>query len=186
MQASQAEKERKKDMQRKRRREKTVAINIEQKEIAMAKAQTAEDEVERQKFIREAQRAEKKARLTKIILARGDKGPELREVPLELNFSRGMMSTFTAVDAEPPKKSKGDDTRLRKSKEQKQAEKDAAEAAQAGIDAGEEPPPLPPVKEEPKSRIKLNAEEPKESREESPATFEPFVSMLNKPSLRHP
>ena len=104
-------------MQRKRRREKTVAINIEQKEIAMAKAQIAEDEVERQKFIREAQRAEKKARLTKIILVRGDKGLELREVSLEPNFSRGMMSTFIAINAEPPKKSKGNNTRLQKSKE---------------------------------------------------------------------
>ena len=105
-----------------------MAINIKQKEIAIAKAQTAKDEVERQKFIREAQRAEKKARLTKIILARGDKGPELREVPLEPNFSHGIMSTFIAINAEPPKKSKGDNTRLQKSKEQKQAEKDATEA----------------------------------------------------------
>ncbi len=174
----QAEKERKKDMQRKRRREKTVATNLEQKEIAMAKAQAAEDEVERQKFVREAQRAEKKAQQTKIILARGDKGPEIRAVsPLEPNFSGGMMSTFTAVDAEPAaKKPKRGGARLRKSKEQKQAEKDSAEAAQAAIDAGEEPPALPPSKEEPKIRIKLNAKELKESREESPATFEPFVS----------
>jgi DNA helicase INO80 len=174
----QAEKERKKDMQRKRRREKTVATSLEQKENAIAKAQAAEDEVERQKFIREAQRAEKKAQQTKIILARGDKGPEIRAVsPLEPNFSGGMMSTFTAVDAEPAaRKSKRGGARPRKSKEQKQAEKDSAEAAQAAIDAGEEPPPLPPAKEEPKIRIKLNAKELKESREESPATFEPFVS----------
>ncbi|KAN0115153.1 putative DNA helicase INO80 [Hyaloscypha variabilis] len=174
----QAEKERKKDMQRKRRREKTVATNLEQKELALAKAQAAEDEHERLKFVKEAQRAEKKAQQTKIILARGDKGPEIRAVsPLEPNFSGGMMSTFTAVDAEPAaRKSKRGGARPRKSKEQKQAEKDSAEAAQAAIDAGEEPPALPPAKEEPKIRIKLNAKEPKESREESPATFEPFVS----------
>lgn len=174
----QAEKERKKDMQRKRRREKTVATNIEQKEIAMAKAQAAEDEVERQKFIREAQRAEKKAQQTKIILARGDKGPEIRAVsPLEPNFSGGMMSTFTAVDPEPSKpKTKRGGARLRKSKEQKQAEKDSAEAAQAAIDAGEEPPALPAHREEPKIRVKLNAKDLKEPREDSPATFEPFVS----------
>jgi len=174
----QAEKERKKDMQRKRRREKTVATNLEQKELALQKAQAAEDEVERQKFVREAQRAEKKAQQTKIILARGDKGPEIRAVsPLEPNFSGGMMSTFTAVDAEPAaRKSKRGGARPRKSKEQKQAEKDSAEAAQAAIDAGEEPPPLPPAKDEPKIRIKLNAKDPKEPREDSPATFEPFVS----------
>jgi DNA helicase INO80 len=176
----QAEKERKKDMQRKRRREKTVATNIEQKEIAMAKAQAAEDEQERQKFIREAQRAEKKAQQTKIILARGEKGPEIRAVsPIEPNFAGGMMTTFTAVEPEPKPKAKrgGGGGRLRKSKEQKQAEKDAAEAAQAAIDAGEQPPALPtPAKEEPKIRIKLNAKEPKEAREDSPASFEPFVS----------
>lgn len=174
----QAEKERKKDMQRKRRREKTVQMNIEQKELAMAKAQAADDEVERQKFIKEAQRAEKKAQATKNILARGDKGPEIKAVsPLEPNFSGGMMSTFTAVDSDPPKaKTKRGGARLRKSKEQKQAEKDSAEAAQAAIDAGEEPPQLPTPKEEPKIRIKLNAKEPKETREDSPATFEPFVS----------
>jgi chromatin-remodeling ATPase INO80 len=174
----QAEKERKKDMQRKRRREKTVATNIEQKEVALAKAQAAEDEVERQKFIREAQRAEKKAQQTKIILARGDKGPEIKAVsPLEPNFSGGMMSTFTAAEPDPPKaKTKRGGARLRKSKEQKQAEKDSAEAAQAAIDAGEEPPQLAPPKEEPKIRLKLNAKEPKEPREDSPATFEPFVS----------
>jgi DNA helicase INO80 len=174
----QAEKERKKDMQRKRRREKTVATNLEQKELALQKAQAAEDEVERQKFVREAQRAEKKAQQTKIILARGDKGPEIRAVsPLEPNFSGGMMSTFTAVDAEPAaRKSKRGGARPRKSKEQKQAEKDSAEAAQAAIDAGEEPPAPPPAKEEPKIRIKLNAKDSKESREDSPAMFEPFVS----------
>ncbi|KAE8448468.1 putative DNA helicase ino80 [Mollisiaceae sp. DMI_Dod_QoI] len=175
----QAEKERKKDMQRKRRREKTVATNIEQKEAALAKAQAAEDEQERQKYFKEAQRAEKKAQQTKMILSRGDKGPEIRAVsPMEPNFSGGMMSTFTAVDAEPSKpKTKRGGARLRKSKEQKQAEKDSAEAAQAAIDAGEEPPSLaPPVKEEPKIRLKLNAKESKEPREDSPATFEPYVS----------
>ncbi|KAF8861983.1 hypothetical protein BDZ45DRAFT_234600 [Acephala macrosclerotiorum] len=175
----QAEKERKKDMQRKRRREKTVATNVEQMEAARAKAQAAEDEQERQKYLKEAQRAEKKAQQTKMILSRGDKGPEIRAVsPMEPNFSGGMMSTFTAVDSEPSKpKTKRGGARLRKSKEQKQAEKDSAEAAQAAIDAGEEPPSLPPmIKEEPKIRLKLNAKEPKEAREDSPATFEPFVS----------
>ncbi|KAL3419482.1 snf2 family helicase atpase [Phlyctema vagabunda] len=179
-----AEKERKKDMQRKRRREKTVQTNIEQKEIAMAKAQAAEDEHERQKFIREAQRAEKKAQQTKIILARGDKGAEIKAVsPLEPNFSGGAMSTFSAVEEPKPKTKGKGGGRLRKSKEQKQAEKDRSEAAQAAIDAGEEPPTLPPPPE-PKIRIKLSKKEPKDSndsREVTPAvavpgTFEPFVS----------
>lgn len=175
----QAEKERKKDMQRKRRREKTVAMNIEQKDALLAKAQEVNDESEKQKLIREAQRAEKKAQQTKLILARGDKGPEIKAVsPLEPNLSGGMMSTFTAIDPDPaPKpKSKRGGARPRKSKEQKQAEKDSAEAAQAAIDAGEDPPPPLPIKEEPmKIRLKVG-KEPKEPREESPATFEPYVS----------
>ncbi|TVY80277.1 putative DNA helicase INO80 [Lachnellula suecica] len=174
----QQEKERKKDMQRKRRREKTVAMNIEQKETLLAKAQEANDESERQKLLREAQRAEKKAQQTKLILARGDKGPEIKAVsPLEPNLSGGMMSTFTAVDPDPtPRKSKRGGARPRKSKEQKQAEKDSAEAAQAAIDAGEEPPPPTIIKEEtPKIRLKLG-KETKEIREESPASFEPYVS----------
>ncbi|KAH7360833.1 SNF2 family N-terminal domain-containing protein [Rhexocercosporidium sp. MPI-PUGE-AT-0058] len=176
----QAEKERKKDMQRKRRREKTVATNIEQKEIAIAKAQAAEDESTRIKFIKEAQRAEKKALQTKAILARGDKGSDLRAVsPLEPNLLGGVMSTFTAADEPAKPKSKRGGARLRKSKEQKQAEKDSAEAAQAAIDAGEELAPLPTIREEPpKIRIKFHSnKEQKDVREESPATsFEPYVS----------
>ncbi|KAH6719705.1 putative DNA helicase INO80 [Leptodontidium sp. MPI-SDFR-AT-0119] len=174
----QAEKERKKDMQRKRRREKTVATNIEQKEILIAKAQAAEDENERQKFIKEAQRAEKKALQTKAILARGDKGSDLRAVsPLEPNLLGGVMSTFTAADEPAKPKSKRGGARLRKSKEQKQAEKDSAEAAQAAIDAGEELAPLPTIREEPtKIRIKFHSKEQKEVKEESPAPFEPYVS----------
>ena len=62
------EKERKKDMQRKRRREKSMAATIEQKEAALAKANAAEDEAERQKHLREAARAGKKAEQTKLVL----------------------------------------------------------------------------------------------------------------------
>ncbi|RDL40476.1 p-loop containing nucleoside triphosphate hydrolase [Venustampulla echinocandica] len=175
----QAEKERKKDMQRKRRREKTITTNMEQKQLALAKAQEARDEEERQKFIREALRAEKKAQQTKLILQRGDKRLDMKAgSPLEPNLSGGMMSTFPTADAEaqPPKtKSKRGGARLRKSKEQKQAEKDSAEAAQAAIDAGEEPPPPPPVKDEPPTKIRLKVKEPKEPKEEPPA-FEPYVS----------
>ncbi|KAH8589956.1 putative DNA helicase INO80 [Bisporella sp. PMI_857] len=172
------EKERKKDMQRKRRREKTVASQMEQVDAAMAKAQEAKDENERQQFLRQAQRAEKKAQQTKAVLARGDKGPEIRTVsPIEPNFAGGMLSTFAAVDPEPKTKAKrgAGNGRLRKSKEQKQAEKESAIAAQAAIDAGEELPALPSLKEESKPRtVKIAI--PKSLREESPATFEPFVS----------
>jgi chromatin-remodeling ATPase INO80 len=172
----QDEKERKKDMQRKRRREKTVATSLEQKETLLMKAQQAADEQEKKKYLREAERAEKKAQQTKIILARGDKGPEIRTVsPIEPNFHGGTMSTFAAEPEGAKGKSKGGrgGARLRKSKEQKQAEKDSAEAAQAAIDAGEDPMQLPP-REEPKIKLKFNHQ--KEAREESPAVIEPFVS----------
>ncbi|ESZ93284.1 putative DNA helicase INO80 [Sclerotinia borealis F-4128] len=179
----QTEKERKKDMQRKRRREKTVQNNMEQKEIALAKAQAAQDDQERHKFLRDAQRAEKKAQQTKQILARGDKGPEIRAVsPMEPNMQGGSMSTFTAVDPDSIKKPKRGGARPRKSKEQKQAEKDSAAAAQEAIDKGESPAlmssrdvgefkdmrPLP-MKEGPKIKLKFKAPtEPVEIKEESP------------------
>lgn len=144
-----AEKERKKDMQRKRRREKSMAVTIEQKEAALARAEAAEDEEERQKHLRDAERANKKAQQTKLILQKGIKGPARN---VELNLDGGTVSSFIASDAETPKKSKGrGGTRPKKSKEQKQAEKDSAEAAQAALDAGEELPP----KEEGRVRIKI-------------------------------
>ncbi|KAJ9134592.1 Chromatin remodelling factor 2-1 [Pleurostoma richardsiae] len=150
-----AEKERKKDMQRKRRREKSMAVTIEQKEAALAKALAAEDETERQKHLREAERANKKAQQTKLILQKGIKGPARNLAPLELNLEGGTMATFQATDMEPGKpKPKGrSGPRPKKSKEQKQAEKDSAEAAQAALDAGEE---LPTKEETSKIRIKLN------------------------------
>lgn len=172
----QDEKERKKDMQRKRRREKTVATNLEQKEQLLLKAQQASDEAERKKLLREAERAEKKAQQTKIILARGDKGPEIRTVsPIEPNFQGGTMTTFAAEPEGGKKKSGRGGARLRKSKEQKDAEKASAEAAQAAIDAGEDPTTFAP-REEKETKIKIKFKEPKEAREESPVVIEPFVS----------
>ncbi|POR32033.1 Putative DNA helicase INO80 [Tolypocladium paradoxum] len=144
-----AEKERKKDMQRKRRREKSMAVTIEMKEAALARANAALDEAERQKHLRDAARADKKAEQTKLILQKGIKGPARN---IELNLEGGTMSSFQASDVETPKaKTKGKGSRPKKSKEQKQAEKDSAEAAQAALDAGKELPP----KEEGKVRIKI-------------------------------
>ena len=145
-----AEKERKKDMQRKRRREKSMAVTMEQKEAALAKADAAVDEAERQKHLRDAERANKKAQQTKLILQKGIKGPARN---LDAGLDGGANSSFQASDAETPKgKTKGKaGSRPKKSKEQKQAEKDSAEAAQAALDAGEELPP----REEGKVRIKI-------------------------------
>lgn len=160
-----AEKERKKDMQRKRRREKSMAVTIEQKEQALAKARAAElegDEAERIKHMREAERANKKAQQTKLILDRGIKGPARNMPPLEINLEGGIMSTFPANDMEPskpPKKGPKTGVRPKKSSEQKREEINRAKAAQAAIDAGQELPP----KDEPKQiRIKINKKGPKE------------------------
>ncbi|KAK1525883.1 SNF2 family domain-containing protein [Colletotrichum costaricense] len=148
-----AEKERKKDMQRKRRREKSMAVTMEQQKLALERARLAEDETEKAKHLRDAERANKKALQTKLILQKGIKGPARNLA--ELNLDGGTMATYQASDMEPGTKPKGkgrSGPRPKKSKEQKQAEKDAAEAAQAAIDAGEELP----IKEEGKIRIKFN------------------------------
>ncbi|OLN96823.1 putative DNA helicase INO80 [Colletotrichum chlorophyti] len=160
-----AEKERKKDMQRKRRREKSMAVTMEQQKLALERARLAEDEVEKAKHLRDAERANKKAQQTKLILQKGIKGPARN---LELNLEGGTMATFQASDMEPGTKPKGkgrSGPRPKKSKEQKQAEKDAAEAAQAAIDAGEELP----LKEESKIRIKFSKKSKDKDKEKEKA-----------------
>lgn len=132
----QDEKERKKDMQRKRRREKTLQTQNQIQKEALEKVKMADDETERDKFMREAQKAEKKAKTTKRILEQGDVPEEIREVtPLAPNLEGGTMGSFpsgNAISPEPPKKkAKGPTVRPKKSKEKKQAEKDAAEAGWA-------------------------------------------------------
>ncbi|KAL2166028.1 hypothetical protein VTG60DRAFT_3433 [Thermothelomyces hinnuleus] len=150
-----AEKERKKDMQRKRRREKSMATTMDQRAAALARASAAQDEAERQKYMREAERANKKVQQTKYILQKGLKGPARNLGPIEPNLEGGTMATFSAENMEPGKtKGKGRaGGRLKKSKEQKQAEKESAEAAQAALDAGEE---LPSKEETAKIRIKFS------------------------------
>ncbi|KAI0159948.1 SNF2 family N-terminal domain-containing protein [Hypoxylon sp. FL1284] len=168
-----AEKERKKDMQRKRRREKSMQVTIEQKEAALAKALAAENDAERARYLRDAERANKKAQQTKLILQKGIKGPARNIPSLELNLEGGTMSTFQANDTETGSKSKGkgrSGNRPKKSKEQKQAEKDSAIAAQAALDAGEE---LPTREETGKIRIKLNKSTPKEPKDKDKDSKEP-------------
>lgn len=138
----QDEKERKKDMQRKRRREKTVQQEMQKQHEAYEKAQLTADRVEREKYMREARKAEKKAKSTKQILERGDLPEEIREVtPMAPNLEGGTMSTFQTGNnpsSEPPKKKmKGPSIRPKKTKEKKQAEKDAAEAAYAAMERDE-------------------------------------------------
>lgn len=130
-------------MQRKRRREKTIQQETQKQHEAMEKVKLAADQAEREKYMREAQKAEKKAKTTMRILERGDVPEEIREVtPMAPNLEGGTMSTFqtgnNATPAEPPrKKIKGPAIRPKKTKEKKQAEKDAAEAAYAAMEREE-------------------------------------------------
>ncbi|CAG8210967.1 unnamed protein product [Penicillium salamii] len=135
----QDEKERKKDMQRKRRRENTVRQEMQKKAEAERKASRAQEPGERMKFLREAERAQKKIRTTKRALEGGDGHDELGEVtPLAPNLEGGTTGSF-AIGSDAARRrsgrAAGPVTRPKKSKEQKQAEKDLAEAAwNAGID----------------------------------------------------
>ncbi|KAJ5908207.1 Helicase C-terminal [Penicillium taxi] len=135
------EKERKKDMQRKRRRENTMRLEMQKKLEAERKADNANDADEKAKFLREAERAGKKIKSTKRALEGGNGQDELGEVtPLAPNLEGGTTSSFSIGRSSPSRRRTGGGragpvTRPKKSKEQKQAEKDAAEAAWlAGLD----------------------------------------------------
>ncbi|KAL6713112.1 putative DNA helicase ino80 [Lecanora helva] len=132
----QDEKDRKKDMQRKRRREKTLQTQKELKDHALKKLEIVDDQEERVRLQRELHKASKKMNSTKRILENGGTPEEIREVtPLAPNLEGGTMGSFpsgSAISPEPPrKKMKGSTVRPKKSKEKKQAEKDAAEAGWA-------------------------------------------------------
>jgi DNA helicase INO80 len=138
-------KERKKVQQRNRRREGQKA-RAEQKATELKQqAQETEDRAAREKLLNAAALAEKRAAITEIKLQHGDlPWKELKEVvPLAPNMAGGIMGQFGVDDdlgQEPArKKLKTGNGRLKKSKEQKQAEIDAAVAAQAAIDRGEDP-----------------------------------------------
>ncbi|OCK98141.1 uncharacterized protein K441DRAFT_685116 [Cenococcum geophilum 1.58] len=145
------EKERKKDMQRKRRREKTLQNEFQKREEAMEKALRATDEEEKERHFRDAQKAEKKAKATSQLLQGGTPSKDIREVtPHAPNLEGGTMSSFQMSDdipREAGKKRGRTGARLKKTKEQKQAEKDAAAAAQAAIDRGDELPAIAPKEE---------------------------------------
>ncbi|KAF1809258.1 hypothetical protein P152DRAFT_167385 [Eremomyces bilateralis CBS 781.70] len=142
-------------MQRQRRRQKTLQNESQKRDEAMEKAQQADDAEERKRLLREAQKHEKKLRTTTQLLQGGVPSKDLREVtPLAPNMEGGAMSSFQLDEdiatpvREPSARGRGrggrQGTRPRKSKEQKQAEKDAAAAGQAALDRGDELPPLAP------------------------------------------
>ncbi|KAI4192087.1 MAG: hypothetical protein LQ346_004496 [Caloplaca aetnensis] len=176
----QDEKERKKDMQRKRRREKTIAQETQKQQESLLKAEATSDTVEKERLLREAQKAERKAKNTQKILEHGDLPNEIREVtPLAPNLEGGTMSTFQTgndVSPEPPrKKQKGPSIRPKKSKEKKQAEKDAAEAAYAAME--QENLVLIAPKEETRRPAALREiKRVEHSKEASPAMSAPFLT----------
>ncbi len=165
-------------MQRKRRREKTIQQETQKQMDAMEKAQLAADQAERERFLREAQKAEKKAKTTKRILERGDMPDEIREVtPMAPNLEGGTMSTFQTgnnVSPEPPKKKvKGPAIRPKKTKEKKQQEKDQAEAAWAAMEkeSRDELPTLAPKEESRREPLMRETKEIKPSKEASPVAI---------------
>ncbi|KAF2669414.1 hypothetical protein BT63DRAFT_413848 [Microthyrium microscopicum] len=144
------EKERKKDMQRKRRREKALQQESQKREEALERANQAENSDDKEKFLRDANKHEKKIRHTTQLLSGVAVSKELRDVtPQGPNMEGGIMGSFQASeDQKDSRRGRGGrmTTRPRKSKEQKQAEKDAAAAAQAAIDRGETLPAIAPKK----------------------------------------
>ena len=117
-------------MQRKRRREKTIMNEEAKRAEALAKAGQAENEEEKERHLRDAQRAEKKAKSTSQLLQGNAPNKDIREVtPHAPNLEGGTMSSFQASDdlgVGGKRKGNRGTGRLKKSKEQKQAEKDAA------------------------------------------------------------
>jgi DNA helicase INO80 len=145
------EKERKKDMQRKRRREKTIQNEEAKRAEALAKAGQAENEEEKERHLAAAQKAERKAKNTSQLLQGNAPSKDIREVtPHGPNLEGGTMSSFQASDdlgTGGKRKGNRGTGRLKKSKEQKQAEKDAAAAGQAAIDRGDDLPNIAPREE---------------------------------------
>ncbi|KKK22969.1 DNA helicase ino80 [Aspergillus rambellii] len=156
----QDEKERKKDMQRKRRRENTVRMEMQKKLEAEIKANEAQDSAEKAKFLREAERAQRKIKTTKRALEGVTAPEEIGEItPLAPNLEGGTTSSFHIGRGSPSRRKSGRGgpvTRPKKSKEQKQAEKDAAEAAYAAME-NDEPLPIAPKEDPRKESLKKEA-----------------------------
>lgn len=174
----QDEKERKKDMQRKRRRENTVRMEMQKKLEAELKANETQDSAEKAKFLREAERAQRKIKTTKRALEGVTSPEEIGEItPLAPNLEGGTTSSFHIGRNSPSRRKSGRGgpvTRPKKSKEQKQAEKDAAEAAYAAME-NDEPLPLAPKEDPRKEALKKDAKGGR-SKEASPAPLSTYES----------
>ncbi|KAK5193031.1 putative DNA helicase ino80 [Exophiala xenobiotica] len=132
-----SEKERKKDMQRKRRREQQIRNEREKLEDLEERARNAEDQEEAQKLLKQAEKSQARIRQTAELLEGGPPQEDLEVSAPAPNYEGGVTSSFQLASpepGEPPKKRTKKEpgapsARLKKSKEKKQAEKDAAEAA---------------------------------------------------------
>ena len=62
-----------------RRREKTIQTQSQIQKELLERVKKADDETEREQFLREAQKAEKKVKTTRRILEQGDASEEIRE-----------------------------------------------------------------------------------------------------------
>lgn len=173
------EKERKKDMQRKRRRE--TAVRNEKQKLADAeeKANATEDVVEKERLLREVEKSQKKIHQTQRALdgvTVPDETSERTSIPP--NHDGGTTSSFQVAaqpSPEPAKKnskSAGGTARPKKSKEKKQAEKDAAEAAFAAMERDELVRIAPKQEHSRKEAVKKEAKAPR-SKESTPVTTVP-------------
>ncbi len=170
-------------MQRKRRRENAVRLERQKLAEAEEKANTTADAAEKEKLLREVEKSQKKINQTQRALERGNLPDEISEVtPLAPNYEGGTTSSFhVAAQASPePAKKKakhnGPVTRPKKSKEKKQAEKDAAEAAYAAMER-EELVRIAPKQDPRKEAIK---KEGKTSRSKEPTPVLPVTNYDSK------
>jgi chromatin-remodeling ATPase INO80 len=138
-------------MQRDRRRQKTMAAETQKAKEALERAQLAADDDEKEHWNREALKHERKSKTAEALLHGGTPSKELRDSTPHANLEGGIMGTIHMSD-DAPRESIGKRgsrggrwaTRPRKSKEQKQMEKDQAAAAHAALERGEELPPIAP------------------------------------------
>ncbi|EHY57140.1 putative DNA helicase ino80 [Exophiala dermatitidis] len=135
------EKERKKDMQRKRRREQLLRTETQKMEEFEQLARAAEDQEEAQKYLKQAEKSQARIRQTAELLEGGSAQEDMEVAAPAPNYEGGVTSSFQIGSPEPPeppkkrtKREGAASTRPKKSKEKKQAEKDAAEAAYAAME----------------------------------------------------
>lgn len=146
------EKERKKDMQRKRRREKVIENEDKKYKDAVTRADHAEDESERMRHLKEAERAHRKAKSTKMIMSRGglvsDMGEAMQDqisveepVPSSLKL---VLTKESDTETRTPAKSQTS-AKVKKEKIVKKAGTEKVSRSRPGpSDPGAEPIPIAP------------------------------------------